>query len=172
MHALCEFYKIRITEIYKEIFTEAILFFPLDQAITVIMKNYCHKRNTHSYGSLIFLAVHHKSAVTGNRQNFAFRIDQFCRDRTRYGNSHRRKSIGNNTGIRFIASIMSCDPHLMCTYIGNHDIISAHFLSDIIQDLLRFHRKAGIILITLIFFFHHFFYFSETPRFLCLTASL
>ena len=42
------------------------------------------------------------------------------------------ETIGNDAGIRLIAVIMTRDPHLVGTYIRNHNVFPSHHFSDII----------------------------------------
>ena len=132
MHTFCEFYKIRVGKVYIEVFPIPVFLFPFDQAIAAIIKDQGYKRSSGAQGSLKFLAVHHKTAITSNRQYLFIRVDQLGCQCTRNSNSHGGKAIGNNTGIWLITVIMPCDPHFMGTYIRNNDIFFSHYLAHII----------------------------------------
>ena len=93
MHAFCIFYKIRIGEIYETVLSEMIHLFPLDQTIACIGKNKSHNRSSLPKCCLIFLAVHHKSAISRDRKHFFILIDKFGRNSAGNCDSHSCKTV-------------------------------------------------------------------------------
>ena len=59
-------------------------------------------------------------------------MNQFRADGSRHGDSHGCETIGNDAGIRLIAVIMARDPHLVSTYIRNHNVFPSHDLAHIV----------------------------------------
>ena len=155
MHGFCHHFKIRIREIHITAISELLLLFPFDKTIGLIFPDQCYKRGIFSYGSLQFLIIHHKSAITANSQYFTVRIQHFGADSTWNAEAHAGKSIADKTGIRFIAVIMSGNPHLMRTNVGQNDIFPVHYFTYIRQNSCRFHRIRIIR--------RHFFLFLHHP---------
>ena len=136
--------------------SEVIHLLPFDQAIAGIGKNQRYNRSAFTKCRLIFLAVHHESAIPGDCQHLFLRIDQLGSHRSGDCDTHGSKSIRNDTGIGFVAVVLSGDPHFMGTHIRDHDVIRTHEFPHIMQYFLRLHGKRGVIRIAFIFR-HHFF---------------
>ena len=135
--------------------SEVIHLFPFDQAVAGIGEDQCYDRCPLSQCRLIFLAVHHKSAIPGDCQHFFLRIDQLGRNGSRNSNSHGSKSIRNDTGIWFVAVVLSGDPHFMSTHIRDYNIIRTHEFPHIMQYFLGLHGKRSILRLAFILC-HHF----------------
>lgn len=76
MHAFRIFHKIGILEIHKAVVSEVIHLLPFDQTIAGIGEDQSHNGCPLSEGCLILLAIHHESAVSGDRQYLFLRVDQ------------------------------------------------------------------------------------------------
>jgi hypothetical protein len=55
------------------------------------------------------------------------------------------KPFEDDAGIRALGLIHACHPHLMCTDIGDYDVLGRKGLAQVPDDLLRFDREALIV---------------------------
>ena len=173
MHAFCILHEIRIRKIHIAVFSEMINLLPLNQSIAGICEDQCHNGGSLTQCRLVFLAVHHKAAVSGDRQHLFIRMNQLCCHGPRNRNSHSCKPVRDDTGVGFIAVVLTGNPHFVSTYIRDHNVILPHEFPDIIKNLLWLHRKRLVLSIALVLLHHFLLQFQNLFRlFLRLTAEL
>ena len=144
---------------------------PFDQTIAGIGEDQSHNGCPLSEGCLILLAIHHESAVSGDRQYLFLRVDQLGCHSPRHCDAHSGKTVGDDAGIGFVTVVLSGNPHFMSAHIRDHDVIRTHKFPDIVQYFLWLHGKRGVIRIAFIFRHHFFPQFEKFFRLLfCVTA--
>ncbi len=110
---------------------------PLDQAVLGIVPDQDHDRGADAQRGLDFLRIHHEPGVAGDRQRGLPRKRELGGNRARHADTHGRKAIRDNAGIRTLRLEHARHPHLVRADVGDDDILGIERLAQIENDALR-----------------------------------
>jgi len=96
---------------------------------------------------LHFLDVHEEASVAANGEDSSRRVDHAGGDGAWQGEAHRAEAIWNQNRIGLVRVEVTCDPHLVRADIGEQDVLGAHGLAGVPEDLLGTNRTLRIVVL-------------------------
>ena len=95
-----------------------VLLFPGDQTVLLVLPDHHGDVAIETPRGLHLLHVHQEAGVTRDRQDTPVGGDEIRGDRAGQREAHRAEAVRDQTRVRFVALIVTCDPHLVCADVG------------------------------------------------------
>src|SRR5438105_2128974 len=117
---------------------------PADHAVGIVAEDHDHDGEAEPDGGLELLHVHEEGAVAGHGHHAALGVEHLRRERPRQRDPHRREAVRDDHRVRVHGLEEPRHPELVGAHVGDHDVVRAEDLAEIVEEPLRLHRKAVV----------------------------